>query len=360
MNKLNILLFAAVLLILGCNSDKKDLTNITISPEAGTSYNAGKDVSVKLDIPEGIKIDSVVYVLDTMRLTSRADAGPITFKTDTLPLGSKVIIANVYSSGKNQEISTNIVLLAAKPPEILTYTVEKVFPHDTSSYTEGLEYHDGYLYESDGGYLIPPPESVVDGQSSLRKVDLATGKVVKSVLIDPKVFAEGITIIGDKIIQLTYREKIGFVYDKNTFKLLSTFSYTTGKEGWGLTFDGKKIYNTDSSNSILLLDKNDYHQIGSINVYDNEKQIDAVNELEYIDGKLYANVYQTDDILVIDPKTGAVLQKADMSDLYPKDKRNKNGEVLNGIAWDAKGKRLFVTGKKWDKLFQVKLNIRTN
>ncbi|RYE09592.1 MAG: glutaminyl-peptide cyclotransferase [Sphingobacteriales bacterium] len=341
---------------MGCKDNKDELTRITISPEAGTSYNAGKEVSVKLEIPNGLSIDSVVYTLDTLRLTSRTDAQVVSFKTDNMPLGSKVITANVYSGGNKQEIATNIVLLAAKAPEILTYTVEKVFPHDTSSYTEGLEFHDGYLYESDGGYLIPPPESVVDGQSSLRKVDLATGKVVKSVLVDPKVFAEGITIVGDKIIQLTYREKIGYVYDKNTFKLLNTFSYTAGVEGWGLAFDGKKIYNTDSSNSILLLDKDDYHQIGSINVYDNEKQIDKVNELEYIDGKLYANVYLSDDILVIDPKTGAVLQKADMSSLYPKDKRNAQADVLNGIAWDAKGKRLFVTGKKWDKLFQVKFS----
>jgi glutaminyl-peptide cyclotransferase len=245
-------------------------------------------------------------------------------------------------------------LLAAKAPEILTFKVEKVFPHDTSSYTEGLEFHDGFLYESDGGYLNPPPNEEVTGQSSLRKVDLNTGKVVKERLVDPAVFAEGITVVGDKIIQLTYREKKGYVYDKNTFKLQKIFSYTAGKEGWGLCFDGEKIYNTDSTNGILILDKNDYHQTGVIYVYDDKEQIDMVNELEYIDGKLYANVYTTDDILVIDPKTGAVLQKIDMSSLYPKEKRNANADVLNGIAWDAKGKRLFVTGKKWDKLFQVK------
>ncbi|RYY33639.1 MAG: glutaminyl-peptide cyclotransferase [Sphingobacteriaceae bacterium] len=352
-NKITTLLAAVVLLAYGCKDDKP-ITEATISPEAGTTYNAGKAVSVKVNFPADAKVDSVVYLVDSVKITSRTDTQSVSIKTDSMKLGSKVLTARVFEGAANYEVSTNIVLLAAKAPEELTFIVEKVYPHDTSSYTEGLEFHDGFLYESDGGYLDPPPESVVDGQSSLRKVDLATGKTVLQALNDPKVFAEGITVVGDKIIQLTYREKIGYVYDKNTFKLLNTFSYTAGKEGWGLAFDGEKIYNTDSSNRILFLDKNDYRQIGYIDVYDDQKQIDMVNELEYIDGKLYANVYQSNDILVIDPKTGAVLQKIDMSKLYPAYERNEGSDVLNGIAWDAKGKRLFVTGKKWDKLFQVK------
>ncbi|MEO6151441.1 MAG: glutaminyl-peptide cyclotransferase [Mucilaginibacter sp.] len=353
-NKITTLLAAALLLAYGCKEDKP-ITDVTISPEAGTTYNAGSPVSIKVNFGEDAEVDSVVYLIDSVRFMSRKDTLGVSIKTDTMKMGSKVITARVFEGGANYETSTNIVVLAAKAPEELTYTVEKVFPHDTSSYTEGLEYHNGFLYESDGGYLQPPPDGIVDGQSSLRKVNLVTGKPVQTVLIDPKVFAEGITVVGDKIIQLTYREKIGYVYDKNTFKLLNTFSYTAGKEGWGLAFDGNKIYNTDSSNRILFLDKNDYHQIGYIDIYDNQKQVDMVNELEYIDGKLYANVYQSNDILVIDPKTGAVLQKIDMSKLYPAYDRNDGSDVLNGIAWDAKGKHLFVTGKKWDKLFQIKI-----
>ncbi|RCH55058.1 glutaminyl-peptide cyclotransferase [Mucilaginibacter hurinus] len=353
-NRLSTILAAAILLTAGCKQDKQ-ITEFTISPEAGTTYNSGKDVTVKVNFPADAKVDSVVYLVDSVRILSRNDTQSVSIKTDGMKLGSKVITARVFEGTTHHETSTNIVVLAAKAPELLSFVVEKVFPHDTSSYTEGLEFHDGFLYESDGGYLEPPPESIVDGQSSLRKVDLATGKVVQSVLNDPKVFAEGITIVGDKIIQLTYREKTGYVYDKKTFKLLNTFSYTAGREGWGLAFDGEKIYNTDGTNRILILDKDNYRQIDYIDVYDNEKQIDMVNELEYIDGKLYGNVYQSNDILIIDPKTGAVLQKADMSKLYPSYARNDNADVLNGIAWDAKGKRLFVTGKKWDKLFQVKL-----
>ncbi|GAA4927178.1 glutaminyl-peptide cyclotransferase [Mucilaginibacter defluvii] len=356
MNKrLKLFLAGAVLLAAAsCGDDKPKTADITLSPEAGTSINSGKELAVKVNLPEGTSIDSVVYMLDTLRIGSRKDTAAVVVKTDGMPLGNKVITANVFTGGKSREVTSNVVLLAAKAPDVYTFKVEKVYPHDTSSYTEGLEYHDGFLFESDGGYLTPPEGEDVTGQSSLRRVDLNTGKVVQQAMVDPKVFAEGITIVGDKIVQLTYKEKIGYVYDKKSFKLLKTFSYTAGTEGWGLCFDGEKIYNTDGSNSILFLDKNDYHQIGAINVYDNEKQIDQVNELEYIDGKLYANVYLSDDILVIDPKTGAVLAKIDMSSLYPKEKRNANADVLNGIAYDTKGKRIFVTGKNWDKLFQVK------
>jgi glutamine cyclotransferase len=232
--------------------------------------------------------------------------------------------------------------------------VEKVFPHDTSCFTEGLVYQDGFLYESGGGYLDPPPGEVKDGQSSLRKVALNTGKVVKKVMVDPKVFGEGTSIVGNKIIQLTWKAKIGYVYDIDSFKLLNTFTNNVGIEGWGLCFDGNKLYMDDSTNRIYLLDKNTFRQLGFIEVYDDKKQIDSVNELEYIDGKLYANVWQTNNILVIDPKTGAVLQKIDLTNLYPEGKRNRNADVLNGIAYDPQGKRIFVTGKKWDKLFQVK------
>ena len=249
-------------------------------------------------------------------------------------------------------VTTNIVLLAAKAPEEMTYEVEKVFPHDTSSYTEGLLYQDGFLYESGGGRSKPPQGEQAEGQSSLRKVDLNTGKVLKKVMVDPTVFAEGIAIVGNKIIQLTWTEKIGYVYDKDSFKLLNTFNNNVGVEGWGLCFDGKKLYMDDKTNRIWFLDKNTYRAIGFIDVYDDKKAIDSINELEYIDGKLYANVYQTNDIIVIDPKTGAILQKINLANLYRD--RMPNADVLNGIAYDEKTKRIFITGKKWPHLYQVK------
>ncbi|MDB5110141.1 MAG: glutamine cyclotransferase [Mucilaginibacter sp.] len=357
-HKLTLLLAAVILLAVSCKNNKQTAVDITMSPESGTTYKAGDPVTVKINLPADVKPDSVVYVIDSLKIGAKKDSSAITFKTDTMPLGSRLITAKMYQNGKSQDVSTNIVLLAAKAPEELTYKVEKVFPHDTSCYTEGLVYQDGYMYESGGGYLDPPAGLEKDGQSSLRKVDLATGKPVKKIMVDPKVFAEGISIVGNKIIQLTWTQKIGYVYDKDTFKLLNTFNNNVGVEGWGMCFDGKKLYMDDKTNRIWFLDKDTYRQIGFIDVYDDKGAIDSINELEYINGKLYANVYTKDYILAIDPKTGAVLQKIDMSNIWPVSQRpadfDSGNNVLNGIAWDAQGQRLFVTGKKWPHLYQVK------
>ncbi|TFF38255.1 glutaminyl-peptide cyclotransferase [Mucilaginibacter psychrotolerans] len=338
----------------GCKNKDDSAADITISPEAGTTYKSGDAVSFSVKYPASVKPDSVVYMLEAQRLGSVKDSSALTIKTDTLVLGARVITAKIYQAGKADEVTTNIVLLAAKAPEELTFKVEKVFPHDTATYTEGLLYQDGALYESGGGYLDPPPGQTKETQSRLKKVNLQTGKAERMIMIDPKVFAEGISIVGNKLIQLTYLEKKGFVYDKDTFKLLDTFDNNIGIEGWGMCFDGKKLYMDDKTNRIFFLDKDTYRQTGFIDVYDDKGAVNEVNELEMIDGKLYANVYQTDNILVIDPKTGAVLQKIDMKALYPEAQRNKNADVFNGIAYDKATGRIFVTGKKWDKLFQVK------
>ncbi len=356
MKRIPALYLAAATLIIfvcsfGCNDVKPTGQDITISPDAGKTVKAGSDVTVTVKYPADLVPDSIVYQVETTTIAVKKDASPVIVNTDSLSLGPKAITAKVYKGGESQDVSTNIVLLAAKAPEKLTFKVEKVFPHDVTSYTEGLQYVDGYLYESDGGYLDPPPGEDIVGPSSLRKVDLATGKVLLSIQNDPKVFAEGLAVVGDKIIQLTWKEKIGYVYDKNTFKLLNTFNNNVGVEGWGMTFDGEKLYMDDSTNRIWFLDKDTYQQKGYIDVYDDKGPIEDINELEYVDGKIYANVFQKNDIVVIDPKTGAVLQKIDLTNLYPK--RNSGADVLNGIAWDAKGKRMFITGKFWDKLFQV-------
>jgi len=342
------ILFVAIIAILATGCKQKLAGGITISPDAGTTYNAGKPVSIKVSYPADMKPDSIVYLLDSVRFASTKDSASITLKTDTLHMGSRLITAKLFTGGKSIEQSTNIMVYAAKAPEELKFTVEKVFPHDTASYTEGLFYQDGVMWESDGGIASEPST----GQSSLRKYDVETGKILQKVNGDPKIFAEGIAIVGNKLIQLTYTEQKLLEYDKTTFKLLNTLPFSVGVQGWGMCFDGKQLYFDDSTNRIWFLNKDTYRPQGSIDVCDDKGPINQVNELEMIDGKLYANIYTTDTIIVIDPKTGAVLQRCDMSKLYPH--RVPPAEVLNGIAWDAAGKRLFVTGKKWQKLYQVK------
>lgn len=346
------LFIAAGILIAGSSCKQPQENNLSITPEAGNTYKLGDKVTVQAHY-QNITPDSVVYLVDSVRVGKEKDSTALTLPTDSMHLGPRIITARLYKAGKEQEISTNIVLLPAKAPVQYTFKVIHTFPHDTSCYTEGLLYQDGYLYESGGGYGTPPPGEEKDGPSSLRKVDLTTGKVVQKILLDPKIFGEGISIVGDKIIQLTWKAKIGYVYDKSTFKLLKTFTNNVGVEGWGLCFDGKKLYMDDSTNRIWFLNKDTYQQEGYIDVYDDKGAINQLNELEYIDGKIYANIWQTNNIVVINPKTGAVLEKIDLTNLYPEDQRAPNADVLNGIAYDAAGKRIFVTGKKWPHLYQV-------
>ena len=345
--RLFILAILTSLLGLHCtnNSSKPQETSIWIKPEAGTSFNLGDSVQLALQIPEDVKFDSIAVFVDTVRVSVMKDTKPISISTDHLGLGYRLITARIFRGGQREDISTNIVLKSTRVPKKLSYTVEHVFPHDTSSYVEGLEYHQGYLYESAGEY----------GKSSLHKVDITSGQVLQKTKIRPEIFGEGITIIGDKILQLTYKENVGIIYDLNTLKPIKEFPCQNPREGWGLCFDGKKIYNTDGSNTIYFLNKDTFQQEGYMEVYDQNGPVEYLNELEYIDGKLYANVFMTDRIVVINPENGQVIAELDLSNLYPTQKRNQNADVLNGIAWDKQGKRLFVTGKKWDKLFQIKL-----
>ncbi|GAB2706318.1 glutaminyl-peptide cyclotransferase [Mucilaginibacter koreensis] len=352
MKKQFIYALAAIALAGSCKNNPDVSTQIFISPDAGTTYPLGQPVQVKVSYPSSMKVDSVVYFADSARVASGKDSATITLKTDGYMTGLKTITAKLYEGGKPQEVSTNIVLLAAKAPEEYTYQVVKSFPHDTTSFTEGLEYHDGYLYESDGG---TPTDGT--GLSSLRKVDINTGKAVQKLDGDPKIFNEGITLIDGKLIQLTYKDHVGFVYDAKTFKKLSTFPYQAGAEGWGLCNDGKKLYTTTTgTNQIVILNKDTYQKEGEIDVYDDKGPVNNLNEIELVDGLFYVNIWQTDTIVVVDPKNGAVVRRVNLATLYPEDDRHADGEnidVLNGIAWDAEGKRLFITGKKWPKLYQV-------
>ena len=347
--KLIPLTLCALIFLTHCSNDKKESseTSAWLSPAAGTSVNLGDTVSLEVKVSG--KADSVVYYSDGTRLQKAPNEKPVTFSTDSLPLGIKAITAKIYRQGSEpEEITTNIVLKSTLVPAKYSYTVQQVFNHDTSSYTQGLEYHNGYFYESGG--LI--------GKSSLRKTDPASGKVLLLTKVRDEIFAEGITLIGDKIFMLSLQNYVNMEYDLSTLKLLREFPSQYKREGWGLCNDGKWIYNSDGSNSIYLLNKDTYMQEGSIEVYDQNGPVTHLNELEFINGMIYANIYESYRIVIINPENGQVTGEIDLTDLYPdsvRQMKDMDGFVLNGIAWDSKGKRLFVTGKKWDKLFQIKL-----
>ena len=226
------------------------------------------------------------------------------------------------------------------------FTVVNEFPHDTSAFTQGLLYHDGHLYESTG----------VRGQSSLRKVALETGAVLQRRDLDAQFFGEGLTLFNGKLYQLTWTSRRGFIYDLESFDLLGEFSYET--EGWGLTNDGERLIMSDGSHFLRFLDPESFEVLGQVPVFDGIQPISRLNELAYIDGQVFANVFRTDEIVIIDPATGALTGRIDLSALWerlPNSTRQNSEHVLNGIAHDDANGRLFVTGKRWPKLFEIEL-----
>ncbi len=256
--------------------------------------------------------------------------------------GEVILEAVIFKDGTRSIQKTTISYVSDIVPTIYGYEILKIYPHDRKAYTQGLVFEDGYLYESNG----------INAESSMRKLQIGTGEPIQSLILAPEIFAEGLTIMGDKIIQLSWQNYQGFVYDKKSFQLLAKFSYPT--EGWGLTHDGKRLIMSDGTNRLFFLDPQSYSEIDRIEVYDNKGPVNELNELEYIDGEIFANIYRTDQIARIDPKTGKVLAYIDLKKLLPDRDYESDTDVLNGIAYDAKGKRLFVTGKRWPKLFEIK------
>jgi len=223
------------------------------------------------------------------------------------------------------------------------YEVVNVYPHDPGAFTEGLAYENGFLYEGTG----------LQGPSSLRKVELETGKVPQKVDLAAQYYGEGIAIYGQKIVQLTWQQNVGFVYDKNSFALLREFHYPT--EGWGITYDGERLIMSDGTSTLHFLDPETFKEISSVQVFDDSGTVVNLNELEYVNGEIFANVWLTDRIAMIDPSTGQVLGWIDLTGLLSAEDLSQPVNVLNGIAYDAEHDRLFVTGKLLPKLFEIKL-----
>jgi len=233
--------------------------------------------------------------------------------------------------------------LAAAQTPVYTYKVVHTYPHDPLAFTQGLEFHDGFLYEGTG----------LEGQSSIRKVDLETGKVLQAATLDEQYFGEGITLVRDRIVELTWRAHQGFVYDAATFERLKIFTYPG--EGWGLTHDAEHIYMSDGSAELRIWDPVTLRELRRITVRDAGRPVPMLNELEFVKGEIYANVWQTDRVARISPTDGQVLGWIDLTGLLPVAERGRGADVLNGIAYDVTHDRLFVTGKLWPKLFEIQL-----
>lgn len=237
---------------------------------------------------------------------------------------------------------------ATSPGRVANYTYEiiRAYPHDSNAFTQGLVYFNGALYESTG----------LNGQSSLRKVDLETGQVLKKVDVPAQFFAEGLALLNGRLFQLTWQSQRAFVYDLGSFQLLNSFNYTG--EGWGLTHNANSLIMSDGTSRIRFLNPDNFEVQRVISVYDDSRSIDHLNELEYIKGEIFANIWLTDRIVKVDPQSGRVLGRVNLSGLLSAEDRVPPDGVLNGIAYDEANDRLFVTGKLWPKLFEIKLKLR--
>ena len=231
----------------------------------------------------------------------------------------------------------------ADAPPVYGYEIVNTFPHDPDAFCQGLAFRDGFLYEGTGQY----------GRSTLRKVELETGRVKKFTALSPRLFGEGITFLGDNLVQLTWRAGVGFVFDGESFKRRSTFRYFG--EGWGVTTDGERLVMSDGSADLRFLDPKTFRVVQTVTVRSQGAAVDQLNELEYVEGEIYANRWGSDRIARISPKTGHVLGWIDLAGLLPRSRHVSRDAVLNGIAYDPQEKRLFVTGKLWPKLFEIRL-----
>jgi glutaminyl-peptide cyclotransferase len=230
------------------------------------------------------------------------------------------------------------------PAPVCGYEVVEDYPHDPEAYTQGLVFEGGRLFEGTG----------IHGRSTLREVDLRTGRVVRSTALAEEHFGEGVTLLGDTLFQLTWQSEEGFTYDADTLMPLGGFAYEG--EGWGLTHDGTNLILSDGTAGLRFLDPSSFGQLRQLDVTDDGKPVERLNELEHINGEIWANVWQTDTIARIDPATGRVRAWVDLTGLLSPEQRTPTAEVLNGIAYDAEGDRIFVTGKFWPRLFQIRIS----
>ncbi len=343
-------------LLINCDGGKKSKTSSFSfnQKELKPQYTANEVLKLQIDNTENKKIDSIVYFINGKRAGSKNDSSIFEHLWNNQKLGYVEIKAIVYASGNAEETTSRIEMITDVQPKPLTYKIINTYPHDIKAYTQGLEFYRDTLFESTGNGA--GNGTGLKGISSLRKTDYKTGKVYKQVELENAMFGEGITILNNKVYQLTYTEMKAFVYNTDTFKREKTFNYPRKMQGWGLTNDGKNLYMSDGSEKIWTINPDSFEEVDYINIYSGAVKIKNVNELEWVNGKIFGNVYQKDAIAKIDPKTGAVEGILNLKDLKSKVTQHPDIDVLNGIAYNPKTKTFFVTGKNWDKMFEISIS----
>ncbi len=344
------ILMAVAIVLAGCTgqpakkqpSTKAEHVKLKIELASGSNYISGQTIALQINADGNLLPDSARAIVDGRSFWFGKGEADIEIPTTDLSVGQKTIrVEGWLGSGAIAEGRTSVCIKSDIEPEKLTYKVVKQLPHNQQYYTQGLEFDGGTLYEGTG----------LEGMSAVYRIDFEKQNIITSISLPNNYFGEGITIMDDKLYQLTWRSCIGFIYNKHTLNKLGDFSYST--EGWGLTNNGKDLIMSDGTENIHFIDTTSLQVKRTIQVYDTEGPVTELNELEYVDGLIYANIYCTDNIVAIDPETGKVLKIIDMRNLLDVSKLTQRVDVLNGIAYQKTTGRWFVTGKLWPKMFQV-------
>lgn len=328
----------------GGGASKASLFDLRVGNGA-TEFSQNQKVAIELVNKKAKTLESVTYYIDDETL--KVENGQAVL--DMPVLGSKTLKAVVSFENDTAVVSKKIRLLADNPPVLYTYEIINTYPHDMTAYTQGLEFHNDTLYESTG----------LRGRSTLRKVDFKSGEILKKIDLSPAVFGEGLTILNGKLYQLTWQSGMGYIYHLDDFEQIGTFNYGESEQGWGLANDGSRIFKSDGTEKIWILDPETLAETGHIETVTDKSIFNKANELEYLDGKLYANVYQKESMMIIDATSGAIEGVINFGGLKEKVMPHKALDVLNGVAYHPGRHTFFVTGKNWDKLFEVKIMKKT-
>lgn len=317
-----------------------------VAPEENAGYKLGDVVKIVLEA-ESInqKPDSVIVSYDgKYAATFKSEPWEYNIPSaSTTSTGRKSVKAVAFRNGNSKTVTRFIIVYSDLPPKRYGYKVINTYPHDREAFTQGLFFSNGVLYEGTGQQT----------GSTLREVELTTGKVIRQLNLSSELFGEGITLFKDRIFQVTWQSKVGFVYEKETFRQIKKIYYQS--EGWGLTTMNDKIVMSDGTNVLYFFDPESFTVVSRIEVYDNEQKVDSLNELEYINGEIWANIWMSDIIARIDPASGEVTGYINLKGILKDPGTNTSVDVLNGIAFDTEGNRIFITGKNWPKLFEIRV-----
>lgn len=332
--------FSLIVLSLFLVNCANNIPQLSVKTSAkNNTAKLGETVKLSLFNPDGVSISAIQYMLEGKPVSE-------TLKLDNVKLGKQDLTATVIIGNDTITAESNLIVLNNQRPDLYTYEIVNTYPHDSTSYTQGLEFYKGELYESTGQF----------GESKLRRVDYKTGEVLKNINLNNGYFAEGLTVLNDKIYQLTWQANTGIIYDVNSFEKLGVFRYGKSKEGWGLCNNGKALYKSDGTEKIWTLNTSTLAEIGKIEIYTDKGKLGRLNELEWINGKIYANIYEKNGIAIINPTNGTTEGVIDFTELTKQiPNYSSDDNVLNGIAYNPQTETVFVTGKRWNTLFEVKI-----